>query len=66
MYQPYVRQKLFEARAMELERIAEEDRVAQATAAPARRFDWLKRGLRRRAAVPRSVRADAGGPPAER
>jgi hypothetical protein len=30
MYQPYVRQKLFEARAHELERIAEEDRAAVA------------------------------------
>jgi hypothetical protein len=30
MYHPYVRQKLFEARAHELERIAEEDRAVEA------------------------------------
>jgi hypothetical protein len=68
MYHPYIRQKLFEAQAWELERIAEEDRAAQAHAAdaPIRRFDWPRLGLgRRRVAVPRSVRSDAGGLPGD-
>jgi hypothetical protein len=68
MYHPFIRQKIFEVRASELERIAEEDRIARAHAAdaPARRFDWSRFGLgRRRAAVPRSVRVDAGTSPTE-
>jgi hypothetical protein len=68
MYQSYIHKKLFEARAQELERIAEDDRAARehAADAPARRFDWSRLGFRRRVSVPRSMRADAGGPPAER
>ena len=68
MYQPYIHKKLFEARAQELERIAEEDRAARAHAAdaPPRRFDWSRLGFRRRVTVPRSMRTDAGGRPPER
>jgi hypothetical protein len=68
MYQPFIHKKLFEARAQELERIAAEDRAAREHAADARprRFDWSRLGFRRRASAPRSMRADADAPPADR
>lgn len=70
MYHPYIRQKLFEARAHELERIAEEDRAAQAQVpevSPPRPFAWSRLILRRRrVVVPGSVRIDTGGRPQAR
>jgi hypothetical protein len=75
MYHPYIRQKIFEAKAWELERIAEEDRTGRVEedrarvgepATPARRLAWSRFRLsRRRVTVPRSVRSDAGGLPGD-
>jgi hypothetical protein len=70
MYHPYIRQKLFEARAHELERIAEEDRAAgvqDADAPGRRRFPWSKLGLtRRRVGMTRAARVDSGRAPKPR
>jgi hypothetical protein len=75
MYHPYIREKLFEAKARELERIADEDRTGRAEedraqakepAALARGSVWSRfRLTRRRVTVPRSVRSDAGGLPGD-
>jgi hypothetical protein len=67
MYHPYIRQKIFEARARELERIAEDDRAAELVAAPPRRSRWSRLlGGRRRVAGPRSVRLGGGTRPKAR
>jgi hypothetical protein len=50
MYHPYIRQKIFEARAQELERIAAEDRIAAPRAAaptPRRRWSLFRLVARR-------------------
>jgi hypothetical protein len=70
MYHPYIRQKMVEARAHELERIAEQDRVAGAHAADApvrRRFTWAKLGMiRRRVGITRATRVDSRRAPKTR
>jgi hypothetical protein len=60
MYQPFIRQKNFEVRASELERIAEEDRIAREHAADAPPRRWFKWSRPRSAARRPRLKEDAG------